>query len=142
MAPVAQASVTSSGFISRVSRFASSSATPVPGPGAYQSPQTFKPPKPLPGQAGANTAATAKAPGNADSGVQWVRVSAPPSIPTAHQSYGYEESPDGDLVLQSSGVITDSTPGPGVRSLSVGLFVPLMFILTHSIERTNERIDV
>mmetsp|Transcript_689 Transcript_689/g.918 ORF Transcript_689/g.918 Transcript_689/m.918 type:complete len:549 (+) Transcript_689:27-1673(+) len=33
--------------------------------------------------------------------VQWVRVSSAPSIPTTLQSYGYEESSSGDLVLQA-----------------------------------------
>jgi hypothetical protein len=34
------------------------------------------------------------------SGVEWVRVSAPPSIPAPSQSYGYEENERGELVLQ------------------------------------------
>jgi len=34
--------------------------------------------------------------------VQWVRVTGAPSIPSATQSYGYEENKEGDLILQKA----------------------------------------
>lgn len=87
-------SASSPTFMSRVSRFAEDSKRAVvdsgaPGPGSYKQSNSW-----LKGQAHPRKQRKASA------AVSWMRASNAPSIPAAGQSYGYEESKDGDLILQ------------------------------------------
>lgn len=85
-------------------------STDVPGPGHY--PVNNKTDMRAPGKGfGPVSNNTARA----DS-FEWVRKKAPPSIPAAHQSFGYEEGPAGYLIGQQ-GPDHDSQGGPAFYSI-------------------------
>lgn len=74
-----------------------------PGPGSYSVVDTWKSKKSITKQGSSSI---------------WNRIPSAPSIPANHQAYGYEETLDGDLIMQNhpdkiySGTINDSV-GPG-----------------------------
>lgn len=98
------AGVGATAFASRTNRFEPSRSAETPGPGHY-SVASAKPPR-------------KKRPPTApkQEGVQFVRVFQPPSIPSVSQSYGYEETKEGDLVPQRPPVRGFS----GTRDDSIG----------------------
>ena len=61
-------------------------------------------------------------PGKRQGGVEWVRVSAPPSIPAPAQSFGYEENQSGELILQTPARLPGHS-GVGVDQLGPGEYV-------------------
>lgn len=83
----------------------------LPGPGAYTGDIVGEPKRPTGRPSSGKNM-------HAAHGINWVKVATAPSIPTVQQSYGYEEGPNGTLVLQSTpyrghtGVGFDK-PGPG-----------------------------
>lgn len=88
------ASVSSPTFVSKVPRFLEStqkmnSTASSPGPTSYNLKNSW-----LKGQAHPRKQKQAK------SKVSWVKVSAAPSIPAPAQSYGYEQTKNGELILQ------------------------------------------
>jgi hypothetical protein len=61
-------------------------------------------------------------PGKRQGGVEWVRVSAPPSIPAPAQSFGYEENQSGELILQTPARLPGHS-GVGADQLGPGEYV-------------------
>jgi len=59
-----------------------------PGPGQYKIPTTIKPAKPSLQKS------------YFDETPDWSRIATAPSIPANNQCYGYEESSEGDLIMQ------------------------------------------
>ena len=85
-----------------------------PGPGTYSVASSIGR-----GGAAASSAFAAPVAASAPPPVAWLRVPTAPSVPTHAQSYGYEETPTGELVLQPppvsgyTGVSGALSAGPG-----------------------------
>ena len=85
-----------------------------PGPGTYSVASSIGR-----GGAAASSAFAAPVAASAPPPVAWLRVPTAPSVPTHSQSYGYEETPTGELVLQPppvsgyTGVSGSLSAGPG-----------------------------
>ncbi|ETV69673.1 hypothetical protein, variant 1 [Aphanomyces astaci] len=116
----------SSMFKSSTERTKFKSASAAPGPGAYAAahPSAFKKSK---AASAAKAAASSMRRSQSDhtttnkhngGGIKWVRVPTAPSIPNVAQSFGYEEGPKGQMILQHptrtghSGCANDVS-GPG-----------------------------
>lgn len=100
-------------------------AKSVPGPGAYVVQQDWNKSK-----GGVKVRRKEE-----DRGVQWVRVAAVPSIPNQRSSFGYEESPLGDLVPQNAPYRTFS--GVGEDRIGPGHYDVRDEILQHGQKGTH-----
>lgn len=105
-------------FVSAVPRFGKEvdPQLSVPGPGAYRGVDATGWTKRGPARRRDG------APGSRKGGVEWVRVSAPPSIPAPAQSFGYEENASGELVLQTPAAHIGHT-GMGVDHVGPGEYL-------------------
>ena len=99
-----------SAFSSKVARMTGTADSSLPGPGQYTLPSQWG------GGSSKGGGASAK---EARRGVAYLRVPSAPSVPSREQSYGYEETHTGELVLQKppaggySGVSGRLSAGPG-----------------------------
>lgn len=74
-------------FASSIERFQNSNDKLSPGPGSYQMSDSWQ---------------KQKQSGKIISAVNWTRIPSAPSIPAMHQSYGYEQTSNGGLIMQSA----------------------------------------
>ena len=92
-------------FASRDSRFKSEKPGASPGPGSYDAPADWSKPRKQPVKQDWNT-------------MNWLRLPSAPSIPAQNQAFGYDETNNGELVMQKNpekvhaGTAKDSV-GPG-----------------------------
>ena len=112
----APAAVSSSQFISKVTRFGQNkqSYANAPGPGAYNHKKSWikNPSKARSKQRKKSTK------------VAWVRVQQAPSIPAPNQSYGYEENHLGELVPQVQPLAREMHSGVGDDRVGPGYYDP------------------
>ena len=99
------------GFASKAKRFSLTDTEQVPGPGMYPISNTWN-------QKISQTEAKKKLRSERSNTVKWVRSPTAPAIPSVHQSYGYEENTEGELIMQPNPNLKHSgkgvdTAGPG-----------------------------
>eukprot|EP00002_Diphylleia_rotans_P029180 TRINITY_DN5929_c0_g1_i1.p1 TRINITY_DN5929_c0_g1~~TRINITY_DN5929_c0_g1_i1.p1 ORF type:complete len:520 (-),score=93.32 TRINITY_DN5929_c0_g1_i1:1169-2728(-) len=95
---VSHNAVSATAMVAKSSRF-DDKTKPIPGPGSYQVESKW-----------VKDDHTKYYP-NAGRRINWVRVATAPSIPNSNQSYGYDETPTGELVLHRP-PSRDATKGP------------------------------
>lgn len=92
-------------FASRQSRFKAANSRLAPGPGAYQVEKSWIKPRTI-------------SPRKEIVALNWLRLPSAPSIPALKQAFGYDETPNGELIMQKNPEkVFDGTPedcvGPG-----------------------------